>query len=80
MTDRPTSRFYAALDHDARLTAAIERLPVAHAGERPSAERAVRAAALFAAGRTLGGMLRDLWSWLHGARTPRPAAPAAPGV
>jgi hypothetical protein len=82
MTDRRTSRFSTALDEDARLAAAIQRLSAAAlTGERPTAERAARAAALAAGCRALGCMVRDRLAWPRAAaQTPRPTAPAAPGA
>jgi hypothetical protein len=79
-TSRPTVRLYAALDEDAQLAAAIRRLSAAAAGERPMAERAVRAAAIAAGCRALGCALRGLLPRPGAARSSRPAAPAAPGA
>lgn len=81
MTDRQTARLYAALDEDAQLAAAIQRLPAAARTDgRLMAERAARAAAIAVTCRALGSALRGLLSWPRAARMSRPTIPAAPGA
>jgi hypothetical protein len=81
MTDRQTARLYTALDEDAQLAAAIQRLPAAARTDgRLMAERAVRAAAIAVTCRALGSALRGPLSWPRAARMSRPTIPAAPGA
>jgi hypothetical protein len=77
MKDAPPPGFYATLEEDARLGAAIALLRDAPAGERPLAEREVRAAVLAAACRSGWHRLAWLLSWMRGAPAPKPLVPSA---
>jgi hypothetical protein len=80
MTDGPCNRFYAALDEDAELASALQRLPAAaRTGDWHMAERAMRAAVIAAACRALWCALRGLLPGPRAARTPEGLSPAAPG-
>jgi hypothetical protein len=81
MADGPIDRFDALLARDARLVAAMRRLPTA-AGTAgwPMAERAARAAINAAVRRALIHALHGLLSWPRAAWAARRTSPAAPAA